>query len=474
MWSRAGSTQQLAEIVEKPVATIAEVAERLGEVHDFARSYPFDTEREDYLVHITTGTHVAQICLFLLTESRHFPARLLQTSPPRKKNGGPGTVSIIDLDLSRFDRIASRFESERKEAAQVLKSGIATRNAAFNRLIDRVETVALRSRAPILLTGPTGAGKSLLAQRIFELKKARRLAAGAFVEVNCATLRGEGAMSALFGHVKGSFTGAVRDRPGLLRKADGGVLFLDEIGELGVDEQAMLLRALEQKRFLPLGADEETSSDFQLLAGTNRDLGERVRRGLFREDLLARLDLWTFRLPALRERTEDIEPNLDYELEQHARRSGSRVTLIREARERFLAFACSREAVWERNFRDLSGAVVRMCTVATGGRVTVRAVDDEIARLRRLWSDGAPPEPALALLGEKRAAALDLFDRLQLEAVLAATRHCRSLSAAGRLLFAASRATRSNPNDADRLRKYLARHGLTWDDVAATHVAEPD
>src|SRR6185369_871819 len=109
---------------------------------------------------------------------------------------------------------------------------------------------------------PTGAGKSRLARRIFELKKSRNLVKGEFVEVNSATLRGDAAMSALFGHVKGAFTGAVSDRPGLLRKADQGVLFLDEIGELGLDEQAMLLRAIEEKVFYPLGSDREASSDF--------------------------------------------------------------------------------------------------------------------------------------------------------------------------------------------------------------------
>ena len=120
---------------------------------------------------------------------------------------------------------------------------------------------------------------------------------GAFVEVNCATLRGDAAMSTLFGHVRGSFTGALRDRPGLLRAADGGVLFLDEVGELGPDEQAALLRAIEEKQFLPLGADREVRSDFQLIAGTNADLAAAVRVGRFREDLLARINMWTFRLP---------------------------------------------------------------------------------------------------------------------------------------------------------------------------------
>src|ERR1700761_8005849 len=154
-----------------------------GKLRDFAASYPFDLEKEDYLIHITTGSHVAQICLFLLTESRHFPARLLQTSPVQKgARGGPGGYSIIDLDLSKYDRLAARFQKENAEAQSFLKSDIATRNAAFNALIERVERVAIGSRAPILLTGPTGAGKSKLARRIFELKKARRQGRGEVAE----------------------------------------------------------------------------------------------------------------------------------------------------------------------------------------------------------------------------------------------------------------------------------------------------
>src|SRR5438105_1070163 len=116
-------------------------------LHQFARAYPFDVEKEDYLVHITTGTHVAQICLFLLTESRYFPARLLQTSPGRRGEArkGVGTYSIIDLDLSRYDRLASRFRKEQVEGQSFLKSGIDTRNTAFNRLIEQIEQVAIVS-----------------------------------------------------------------------------------------------------------------------------------------------------------------------------------------------------------------------------------------------------------------------------------------------------------------------------------------
>lgn len=440
-------------------------------LHEFARGYPFDPDREDYLVHITTGTHVQQICLFLLTESRHFPARLVQTSPKERKARSPdGTYSVIDLDLSRYDRIAARFRKEAGEARSLLKSGIATRNAAFNRLIEQIEHVAVQSRDPVLLMGPTGAGKSQLARRIYELKKARHRLAGAFVEVNCATLRGDAAMSALFGHVKGAFTGALKDRAGLLRSADGGLLFLDEIGELGLDEQALLLRALEDKRFPPFGGDREVTSDFQLITGTNRDLLGRVREGRFREDLLARLNLWTFRLPGLRERAEDIGPNLDYELEQFTRKHGTRVTMSREVREKFLAFAHSAEAVWSANFRDLNAALTRMATLAEGGRITAAVLDDELTRLRAAWA-----EPELddddagllnAVLGPPRLAELDPFDQAQLAYVIRVCRESRNQSDAGRKLFRVSRLGRKQANDADRLGKYLARFGLGWSECA--------
>lgn len=439
-----------------------------GSLHDFARNYPFRPEREDYLVHITTGTHVQQICLFLLTESRHFPAKLVQTSPAEPKRRGPeGRYSIIDLDLSKYDRIAARFQREAKDAVSFLKSGIETRNPQFNALIEQIEHVAIHAKEPILLTGPTGAGKSQLARRIFELKKSRHQVAGNFVEVNCATLRGDAAMSTLFGHTKGSFTGAVKDRPGLLRAADGGLLFLDEVGELGLDEQAMLLRALEEKRFLPMGSDREVTSEFQLIAGTNRDLAASVREGKFREDLLARMNLWTFRLPGLAERPEDIEPNLDYELDQFARRSSLRATMSKEVREQFLSFARSPAARWSANFRDLNACVTRMATLSPGGRMTREVLDAELARLRLSWStpSNAPDHESIlnTVLGAKALEKMDLFDQVQLAFVIQICRECYTLSDAGRKLYGATREKRKVQNDADRLRKYLARFDLDWE-----------
>lgn len=441
--------------------------EVFGALLDFANDYPFDPQSEDYYVHITTGTHVAQISWFLLSESRHIPGKLLQASPPRRSTDGDvGMYRVIDLDLSKYDKVASRFQREQREGLSFLKQGIDTQNSAFNALIEQVEHVAIRTRSPVLLTGPTGSGKTVLARRLYALKKQRGQVDGPFVEVNCATMRGDHAMSMLFGHAKGAFTGATSSRRGLLREADGGLLFLDEVGELGLDEQAMLLRAIEDKRFLPVGSDKEVGSDFQLVAGTNRELRGAVETGRFREDLLARLNLWTFELPGLAQRREDIAPNLEHELARQRAKSGDHITFNRAARDAFLAFAQDPRAVWSANFRDFAAAVERMATLAPKGRITPAVVDAEVRRLEHCWG-GAKPDLDLlgGVLPEGVADALDRFDRVQLADVLTVCRTSRSLSEAGRTLFAESRKRKTSANDADRLRKYLARFELSWADV---------
>ncbi|WP_426107786.1 RNA repair transcriptional activator RtcR [Massilia sp. TSP1-1-2] len=442
-----------------------------GTLFDFAKSYPFDPDNEDYWIHITTGTHVVQICMFLMTEARFFPGRLVQTSPPKRQGEGQsGTYALIDLDLSRYDQIAQRFSREQAEGVDFLKSGIATRNDRFNTMIEEIERVAIKSKAPMLLMGPTGAGKSFLARRIYDLKKARHQLDGKFVELNCATLHGDGAASTLFGHIKGSFTGAASDRPGLLRTAHKGLLFLDEIGELGPDEQAMLLKAVEEKRFFPVGSDNEVQSDFQLIAGTNLDLAREVVAGRFREDLYARINLWTYALPGLRERPEDIEPNLAYLLARFSEENGQMVRFNKEARANYMRFAMSPQALWMGNFRDLSASVTRMATLAEAGGITESIVADETTRLQRLWrhhnlpSDGGGMDLA-DVIGQEAVASLDLFDALQLGAVIAVCRQSKSLSDAGRKLYGVSRDAKSKPNDADRLKKFLARFDVNWDQV---------
>jgi transcriptional regulatory protein RtcR len=471
---RAVSPETEVHHLDLPFENFWDFEEVYGSLYDLVRNYDWKPDEEEYLFHITTGSHVTQICTFLLTESRHFPGKLVQSSPPDRRRGGggsPGSYHVVDLDLSRYDQLAARFHREAADHVSFLKDGIETRNQAFNDLMARLETVVLRTNDPILLTGPTGAGKSALARRIYDLKQARHLVEGHFVEVNCATLRGSAALSALFGPKKGAFTGAQQDRQGLLRAADDGLVFLDEIGELGADEQAMLLRAIEEGTFLPLGSDSEVSSDFQLICGTNLDLAKEVAAGRFRRDLLARINTWVFRMPGLRERREDIAPNLDFELDRYAQRTGNRVDMNREARESFLDFATSDRARWTGNFRDLGGAVTRMATLARGGRIKTADVDAEVKRLGCAWGEDAEgmdrglPDHLADRLG---TADLDPFDLHQLAYVVEVCRGSGSLSEAGRKLFAYSRTKKKSVNDADRVRKYLLKFGLEWSEVSGT------
>ena len=473
------SPSTVVNLVPMDVADPWDFGVMYAALYDWARGYAFDLANEQYWAHITTGTHVAQICMFLMVESRFVPGVLLQTAPPKKQaRGNPGSYTLIDLDLSRYDVLAQRFHQAQVEAQDFLKSGIPTRNKRFNALIEEIERVAVRSQAPVLLTGPTGAGKSHLARRMFELKKSRHQVQGEFVEVNCATLRGDGAASTLFGHKKGAFTGAATDRPGLLRTAHQGVLFLDEIGELGQDEQAMLLKAVEEKRFLPMGSDREVGSDFQLIAGTNRDLRVDVAQGRFREDLFARINLWSYTLPGLAQRPEDIEPNVEHQLSRVVAQTGRVVRFNAEAKTRYLQFAKSANALWSGNFRDLSASVTRMATLADGGRISADLVDAEIQRLQWLWQPVAAVNSARldleAMLPADALDSLDLFDRMQLEAVIRVCRESPTLSDAGRRLFDRSRKQRSTVNDADRLRKYLLKFQLTWNSVRSMAPAGAD
>ena len=438
--------------------------------YDYAKSSCFHEEGTQYYIHISTGSHVEKICLFLLVESHHLSSKIVQTTPKeghvRHSNDPKGTINLIDLDLSRYDKLAKRFETERQDDLSFLKQGIDTKNAAFNRLIETIERVAVRSSDPILLTGPTGAGKSQLAKQIYLLKKQSGKIKGEFVAVNCATLGGDLAKSALFGHKKGSFSGAGSDHIGFLKEADGGIIFLDEIGELPMEAQAMLLKAIEEKTFRPLGASKDEHSDFQLICGTNRTLDDAAK---FRQDLLSRINLWSFRLPGLADRREDIEPNLDHELISAAKRTGKHIAFNKEARSRFLAYALDPRTRWSGNFRDLNAMVTRMATLAEGGRISLEDVDEEIARCRMTDPSCAEPRDdgidIDELLGKDCRKKYDDFDLAQLRHVVAVCRASESAADAAKKLFAVSRALKKSTNDSDRLTKYLARFGLKFKDT---------
>ena len=437
-----------------------------GRLYDFAADYGFDEDRERYHVHLTTGTHVAQICWFLLTESRHVPARLIQTGPPREGGAPQGTLDVIDLDLARYNALQRRFDVAKREHAALLLGGVETRSPKMQALIARLDLVAGTTDAPIFLLGEAGTGKSALATRLHELKLVRRRVKGRLVQVNCATLR-EGALPALLGQRRAAMGAAGSERPGFLREADGGVLFLDQIDELPPEAQAALLQALETGRYCPVGSEAEVSVRLQLIVTASFDAGSLGRSGRLRPDLHARLSQWQFHLPPLRERREDIESHLLHLTAESERQLGRQTGFNADALARYLRFAKDPGTPWPGNLRDLQASSGRMAVLAERGRVTLAMVEEEIGVLTAQWQ-AVDADPDGTLLADVLAdpAALDAFDRVQLAAVIRTCRQTSSLSAAGRALFAASRAEKSSQNDADRLRKYLARFGLDWATVA--------
>lgn len=309
-----------------------------------------------------------------------------------------------------------------------------------------------------------------MARRIYEIRLKNGNVAGPLIEVNCASLRGDTAMSALFGHVRGSFTGATSERRGMLSMADGGILFLDEVGELSLDIQTLLLKAIEEKRFFPFGSDKPVHSDFQLITATNQDLYKLSREGRFRVDLVSRINLWHFDLLPLRERREDIEPNIEFELKRLSEQRGIFADFLPEARKAYLNFAYSPRALWPGNFRSLASSMERMHTYSIHGIIDMKNVEREIEHLEHLW--GRRYEwiqgmefPHVTRVQERIGRELDLFEKVQLEKVLEICLSCDQRSEAGRKLFAVSRLKKTSVDDTARLNKYLKSFNLTWDDL---------
>jgi DNA-binding NtrC family response regulator len=259
------------------------------------------------------------------------------------------------------------------------------------------------TRSTVLITGESGTGKELVARAIHEQgagKPERR-----FVALNCAAIPHDLLENQLFGHRKGAFTGADRDQAGVFVHADGGTVFLDEIGELPPATQAKLLRAIEEKEVLPVGANEPVRVEVRVLAATNKDLRREVEQGRFREDLFYRLNVVSIPVPPLRERREDIPDLVEFLLAKHARTLGKPVRAVTHETMQLL-LACR----WKGNVRELDNALQRAVILSEGPLVTPADLPPDLAP--------APDDPALVDdLGE----AVKRFEKQHLERILRQT-----------------------------------------------------
>jgi DNA-binding NtrC family response regulator len=278
---------------------------------------------------------------------------------------------------------------------------IVGRSAAMQRVFEMVRKVS-PTPTTVLLIGESGTGKELIARAIHQQSPG---GAVRFLPVNCAAIPHDLLENQLFGHRKGAFTGADRDQPGVFVHAGAGTVFLDEIGELSLATQAKLLRVIEQKEVLPIGANEPVHVEARVLAASNKDLAREMTEGRFREDLYYRLNIVTIALPPLRDRREDIPDLVEFLLAKHAAALGKRITGVSHETMQLL-LACR----WKGNVRELDNALQRAVILGEGPLIIPADLPPDLAPVEG--------DPALV---DDLAEAVRRFEKLHIERILRQT-----------------------------------------------------
>jgi len=268
----------------------------------------------------------------------------------------------IELDdLRKLVSSALQMEGDTSRAQSALDEGLIGTAPSIKTLRKQISKLA-RSQAPVHIHGESGSGKEVVARLI---PNHGPRAAGAFVAVNCGAIPPELMESELFGHIKGSFTGASQDKTGLFQAASGGTLFLDEVADLPLPMQVKLLRAIQEKSVRPVGASEEQSTDIRLLSATHKDLAREVEGGRFRQDLYYRINVIDVRVPSLRERAEDIPALADKLLQRICKRHGEEQATLDES-----ALDALRKYSFPGNVRELENILERSLALREGGDIT--------------------------------------------------------------------------------------------------------
>ena len=274
-----------------------------------------------------------------------------------------------DVLIDRVAQLLERRPSARGSDAPV-PGGMVGRSAAIRMVFDAIRLVA-PTEATVLITGETGTGKELVSRSVHQLSERAK---GPFIAVNCSALA-EGILeSELFGHLRGAFTGAHRDKAGLFQAADGGTIFLDEIGDITPAMQHRLLRVLQEKELKPVGSVESVGVDVRVIAATNRDLRAEVAAGRFREDLFYRLNVFRIELPPLRDRRSDVPLLVEHCLETLRKRNGAnpRLSCSPFAMRMLQAYA------WPGNIRELFAALQSAAIRAGSGRIEAQHLPEEV------------------------------------------------------------------------------------------------
>ncbi|BCG47372.1 Two-component transcriptional response regulator, AtoC family [Citrifermentans bremense] len=318
-------------------------------------------------------------------------------------------LSVLKNALEKEQLLQENRALKNELEKPILQESIIFRSAAFQEIYDLTLQVAA-SEANILVLGESGTGKELIAGAIHynSLRRDRR-----FLSINCAALTDTLLESQLFGHVRGAFTGAVAAQKGLLEEADGGTLFMDEIGDMTLPIQAKLLRVIQERDFIPVGATRPKSADIRFVAATNKDLEQEVREGRFREDLFYRLNVINIPLPPLRERKDDVEPLALHFLKKYSLKMKKQVTsLAPEALQLLHGYD------WPGNIRELENVMERAVILARTGTVTVK----ELPIWRKQPQKAEPPR-------EAQFVSLENVEKEAIERTLSGTGYHKSRSA---------------------------------------------
>ncbi|HBA86546.1 MAG TPA: sigma-54-dependent Fis family transcriptional regulator [Geobacter sp.] len=318
-------------------------------------------------------------------------------------------LSVLKNALEKEQLLQENRSLKSELGKPILQESIIFRSAVFQEIYDLTVQVAA-SEANILVLGESGTGKELIAGAIHynSLRRERR-----FLSINCAALTETLLESQLFGHVRGAFTGAVTSQKGLLEEADGGTLFMDEIGDMTLPIQAKLLRVIQERDFIPVGATKPKNADIRFVAATNKDLEEEVRQGRFREDLYYRLNVINIPLPPLRERKDDVEPLVQHFLKKYSFKMKKSVTgLTPEA----LQLLCGYD--WPGNIRELENVIERAVILARTQLVTPK----ELPIWRKQPQKIEPARPV-------QLVSLEDIERDHIERTLANTGYHKSRSA---------------------------------------------
>lgn len=410
------------------------------------------------IVNLASGTTAARTafylnCLKLLREER-----------------SPSTMVVATNVATERGRLSLKFKvlsPARPSSVGLLAQSVGTKCAEFAEALDRLESVVAAMRnEKILVVGPTGAGKSELAKLVMSYMKAlhRDITDRNCIHLNVAAIAPTLIESELFGHEKNAFTGAEERHIGVFERADGGVVFLDEIGELAPYLQAKLLTVLDGVPFTRVGGEEPVKSDFLLLCGTNVDLQAACEKGGFRRDLYERLRTWTVEVPPIRDRPEDIESALQRETGIWRDRTGIQVDFAGpDGRAFFMDRA--RRYPWPGNFREFHAAFVHLAMASQNGRIRNGDVEDEFRRMERS-RHGSEAGRSGEEADETQAprTGYDLAELARLACALDACRKCKTASEAGTMVFSArARAAQDNGtlfNGAASLQRLFGQFGL--------------